>query len=115
MIVLILLVCASPAYTSEWTGTDLGLQSIDAGLMYIDWKQTSQFSKNPKYYELNPIIGKHPSQDKINAYFITSLLLKTLIANELPHPQRTWWQVFIISVSMICIYRNESIGIGIQF
>lgn len=48
-----------------------------------DWAQTRNLNKDG-HYEQNPILGKHPNQDSIDAYFAGSLLLHALSNSVLP-------------------------------
>lgn len=42
-----------------------------------DWAQTRNLNKDG-HYEQNPILGRHPNQESIDAYFAGSLLLHAL-------------------------------------
>jgi dimethylglycine dehydrogenase len=46
--------------------------------MMADYLQTLEISRNPdKYYERNPILGNHPSQGEVTAYFVGAYALMT--------------------------------------
>jgi hypothetical protein len=41
----------------------------------IDWAQTRTALRRPGFYELNPLIGRHPSTGTLDRYFVASGLL----------------------------------------
>jgi hypothetical protein len=85
-------------------------------LKAIDYAQTMKIADNPdKWYERNPILGRHPSGQEVTTYFAVSYLATTAIAVALPAPYRAWWQYAVIGVSGACVANNLSIGIGFGF
>lgn len=39
-------------------------------LLVIDWRQTLTIARNPeRWYETNPILGRHPSVLRVNVWF----------------------------------------------
>lgn len=49
-----------------------------------DWRQTLVIGRHPDYYEMNPIIGRNPSDIEIHAYFLGGIVLLHYLAVVLP-------------------------------
>lgn len=119
LVVSLLLVFAACAHADDkrkWTHTDTVLQIAYYTLHAADWLQTRYIAKHPdRYYECNPIIGKHPGVGKVNTYFAVSAGINTVIPYLLPRPYRTIWQGGIIAVEVGCVASNARVGIKLQF
>ncbi len=125
-IVLVLLTLSSPAFSAEngdrreWKISDTLVETFFATLVYVDWKQTIEFTQNPhKYpdcYETNPLLGKHPSRSKINTVIGGSLLAHIVIARSLSQPYRGWWQFLWIGIEADVIHTNRVVvGVSTSF
>ena len=96
----------------SWSTQDKALQATTLTLKFIDWRQTRYIAKNPDdYYEMNPILGKHPSTTEVDIYFATTAILNTVITHYLPSKYRPWWQAIIITASGTCVINNFSVGL----
>ena len=127
LIVLLLLVAPTTASADEWTKTDTALQTTYAVVHLADWLQTISINKQDggsygkigeysiQYVETNPLLGKHPSNDRVNAYFATTLLLHTAISYVLPDPYRNIWQTVWIGVEAAQVVRNYNVGIRVAW
>jgi hypothetical protein len=99
-----------------WTTTDTVLQATYLTLHGMDWAQTLHIARNPdKYYETNKILGEHPSQGRVNSYFLLTGLAHTGIAGLLDKPWRTGWQLTGIYIGYDSVRHNREYGIGISF
>ena len=58
-------------YKEPLTEKDKSLIVASTILQGIDMLQTLEIANNDKYYETNPILGKHPSEFQVIAYFVT--------------------------------------------
>lgn len=119
-IIISLLLCFSllhtNAYAGNWTKEDTFYQAASTVLQVADWGQARYISEHPeKYYEINPILGEHPSIEEVNIYFAGSIIGKTLISYLLPPKLRRIWQVGNIGASTYLVIRNNGIGIKIKF
>src|SRR3990167_90446 len=57
-------------YQKNWSSDDTNRQLGYLLLHGLDWGQTKSIARNPnKYYETNPILGKHPSAGDVDRYF----------------------------------------------
>lgn len=73
------------AQTIEWTNKHKSLLATAVTLHTLDWGQTKTIALNPdKYYETNPILGRHPSIGKVNTYFAVTALIVPTLAHFLP-------------------------------
>lgn len=97
------------------------------GLTFVDYRQSSDLVKRQDegYYEKYNAccLGNHPTQGRLNTYFICSALTKTLIAGLLPKNKDSWlgifgresWLILNIGISGGCISRNLEIGLEVNF
>ncbi len=134
-LILTILLFACPAYAEykfadNWTWKDTAYQTTAATLMTVDWAQTHWMSKNDYYWdskqheEMNPVLGKRPSLDKVDGYFAVCILAHTLIALALPdkakifgyeiNPRRIWQGAFIV-VESGAVLNNAIGGVRIEF
>jgi len=92
------------------------LQGTYLGVHAIDWSQTRTIAKNPdEFYEINPLMGKHPSTEEVDAYMAASALLHTGITMSLPSEYRKYWFGGSFVVKLNLINMNINAGIGMDF
>jgi hypothetical protein len=118
MLVRILIACLflSGCANGGWSTEDSYRQAGFVALTGIDWMQTRKIAKNPDdYYERNPILGEHPSTEKVDIYFPACIAAHTMVAMALPPEYRKWWQYVAIGVEAGVVASNLSIGLGVGF
>lgn len=126
MLVLTILLISTPTYALDsWTKQDIILEATWQSLHFIDYGQTLSIAKNPdRYYEMNPLLGKHPSTELVHVYMLGGALLHPVITYLLPRkvellgvdfPLRTVWQMISIGMSLGCVVNNASIGLRVEF
>ncbi len=99
-----------------WSKQDIALEATYFAFHLLDWGQTRDIAiRDGRYHELNPILGKHPSLDQVNLYFLGTGLLHPVITNFLPKKYRSWFQGVTIGISGACVIRNFNIGLRINF
>ena len=99
-----------------WSTADTYRQSGVVALMGIDWAQTRKIAQNPdKYSEMNPVLGSHPSTEKVDAYFLTCAAAHTVVSMVLPPEYRVLWQYIWIGLEAGTVAHNASIGLGVGF
>lgn len=81
--ILLLSGCAS------WTPQEKMLGGFSCLAAAADGYTTIRFLNNPDNYEMNPILGKHPSDTEVIMYMITSQFIALTIAHFLPQ-YRSW-------------------------
>jgi hypothetical protein len=99
-----------------WSTEDSYRQTGFVALMGVDWMQTRKIAKNPEdYHEHNPLIGSHPSTEKVDVYFPVCIAAHTAVAMVLPSEYRKWWQYVFIGIEAGAVANNLSIGLGVGF
>ena len=107
---------SGPVAASEWTDTDTAWQAGYLLLHVADWRQTLNIAKNPdRFYEVNPLIGEHPSESKVNTYMAASAALHTGIAYTLSGKWRRRFQQVTIGMKAGIVGYNYSVGIRLDF
>lgn len=77
-----------------------------------DWTQTRTIAKNPhRWVELNPILGKHPHVDRVDAFMATRLAIQHFSARALPDPLRTPVLVLANVYQWRVVKHNHDLGI----
>ena len=104
---------------------EITLGIIQSGVAVIDYQQTKVIARNPdKYWETNPILGKHPSESKVTQVFLLSGIGYVLVTYMLPreievfsiklHP-RMYWQLLFLGAESQAVFHNMRTGIRIKF
>jgi hypothetical protein len=103
---------SSPAAAADWSATDTILTGAALATIALDWGQTRTIARNPdKYRETNPILGPHPSLDRVNAFFALSMLATVGIAIALPPRDRKIFLGGVAIVETAFVIHNHGIGI----
>ena len=115
LILILLLLLPIPA-RAEWTRADTARQLVITGIHVIDWGQTRNIANNPdRFYELNPMLGKHPSLNEVDKYFVGLIAVHAGISFVLPEKLRRPWQYLSIGYYGMNIERNYKIGLRVDF
>lgn len=114
--------------SDKWTKQDYVLEITWEVLHLIDWSQTRYIAEHPdKYWEINPILGNHPSIEKVDLYMGAGAIVHPIISHILPRKAkflwmdnvywypRTTWQSITITMSGSAVINNLSIGIKCEF
>jgi len=99
---------------ADWTKQDTITESVFLSTLAVDAMQTIDIKNHPGMYETNPILGRHPSDDQVIAYFITTGYLHYQIAKHLDSKYRKIWQYMWISVEVGVINHNQAMGVGMR-
>ncbi len=84
-------------------------------LQTIDMLQTLEIANNDDYYETNPILGKHPSEAHVVAYFVFRGLAHYHATNIIPQKYRNYFHGYNIIYNYNTVKDNHDIGIRIDF
>lgn len=117
-ILIIFLICLIPTITfagDMWTKKDTTYQAVCLTLKAVDWLQTKEIARNPNYYETNPVLGKYPSQNEVDIYFLSTAIIHTGIAYYLPKEYRRIWQCIFIGIQAGHVSHNINTGVKIHF
>lgn len=116
LVLLVLMsVCSS---ASAWSKKDTYWETAYFVTHLADWGQTLDIASQCQggaYYETNPIMGKCPSAQTVNAYFIGTGLLHYGVAHMLPKKYRRMFQAGTIGMELSYISSNASIGLNVKF
>lgn len=111
---LFLLLClTSPLAAQRRTPFDYGMAIGSTALIVADWSQTSHFPKRD-ITERNLILGKHPSEGRINT-LIGLAVLANVSASFLPKTPRRIWHGVVLVVESWAVVDNLSKGYRIGF
>lgn len=102
--------CASRPFEA-WDRADTIRQSIYTAAHCVDWLQTQEIVSNDDYYELNPVLGKHPTHREVDIYMGATLIANWAIAGMLKPEYREIFQYLSITVEVGCAVHNYRIGI----
>lgn len=101
---------------APWTAEHKVVAAGAGVLLAADWLQTRQIAKHPdKFHEYNPVLGEHPSQGKVNLYFLAAAGGLMLLADFLPAEYRTGLLYGVIVVQAAAVTNNLSEGISIRW
>ena len=83
MLITMLTSCAT------WSRADKALLAASWGAAGADFYTSERAFDNPANHELNPIIGKHPTDTELITYMLISQTAVTLLAHVCPR-WRSW-------------------------
>jgi len=108
---------SNPAIAADpWSKQDKILEGVYLILHAVDMGQTLDIASHPdKYYEYNPVLGKHPTKSAVYAYFIGTTMVHIGVTHWLPKRYRPWFQGITIGLSGGCVLHNFNIGLRVRF
>ena len=115
-IILILLSLHVHAGSQEWT-TEEQLWGATTGVLLLgDWATTNNMTHryNENYHEYNPLLGKHPTANTVNLYFLTVTPIVFLAADSFGAYRKEILQA-TSAVELIMVGNNLRIGLHFQF
>jgi hypothetical protein len=114
---LALCLWASTAQGGEaWDTTDKALGAAALTLWVVDFGQTRYIAKNPyRYYEYNPLLGKHPSVSRVNKVFIAGGIAGYLFADYLSSDNRKGFLATFAVIELAVTRHNRYVGIKLEF
>jgi hypothetical protein len=128
LFVIVLCLIPSLAFGADWSTADKLAQTTFISTLIVDWGQTKDIQNHEGHYEKNPILGKHPSDNKVDIYFASCIILHTVVANYIPDVakklgmgdeaadvSRKWWQYLWIGAELKVINANYKLGLKMDF
>ena len=114
--VLSVALLAGSAQADDWTTADTQREAVYMVMHAMDWAQTRTIARNPdKWGEANPILGRHPPIDRVDAYFAMAALTHVAVSAALPIEYRSAWQYVSITIEAMYVMHNVSAGVNIKF
>jgi hypothetical protein len=83
--------------------------------LLLDASQTLDIKNHPELHESNPLLGRHPSDVKIVAYFIGAGFAHNAITKQLPTEYRAAWQYGWAALEVATIIRNRQLNLRFNF
>jgi len=117
LILFLTLFFLSPA-ANAWSKKDTYWEVAYLTTHLADWGQTLDIASkcsSGAYYETNPVMGKCPSVQTVNAYFVATALLHYGAAHMLKPKYRRMFQAGTIGMELSYIANNASIGLNVNF
>ena len=102
------------AENRPWTDVEKVVFVANTVLTTMDWSQTRYLSRNPVYYETNPILGTHPSTQKIDMFFIGQLIGQYYLFDYL-NENRLGFMVGVTLGRLEVVNRNIRLDIKMRF
>jgi hypothetical protein len=98
-----------------WTTQQIVLESVTQAALFVDYKQTLDIKRHQGFSETNPILGLHPSDTRVRAYFLASSILSLGIAQLLQGSSRTAFMTGEMSFELAVVKRNVGLGLTVRF
>jgi hypothetical protein len=112
---ILLLLFAHTSFADGWASADVWREVAFESLLIVDWGQTRYAAQDPKqrWEEQNPWIGRHPTTQDVDRYFISWLVIHPVISHFLPSEWRKGFQSISIFVEVVSAHQNATTaGIG---
>ena len=104
------------AYSAKCTAGDFNYYRLAANTtLAADWIQTREIARNPNYYETNPLLGKYPSQNDVNKYFIASIAITNVVGELLPPKLGNYFYFSVAAVETVQVTKNMRIGVQFKW
>jgi len=94
-------------------GKAAALETAYLSLLAADYLQTRWIADNS--YELNPILGRHPSQAKVRNYFLGVAAGSLAVLEVLPSDKRRVALICMVGLEGATVARNLRIGVRFKF
>ena len=117
---LLLLSLSRPAWAfcDGWQKGDTALYSMYTVAQVIDVLQTRTFLHHPNFkgqHEVNPDLGKHPSDEWLYIYNLFRIGATLGIACVLPETPRKFFLFYQFVVEVQAVQNNYQVGVRIKF
>jgi len=73
------------------------------------------YGGKPKYTEINPILGDHPSVGRVNRYFAASLVINNAVYFLLPEKWRNYYALGVGTIEAGFVLHNNFAGVRISW
>lgn len=108
---LLLLLIALPAH-ADWTPQEEAAATVYALLLDADYAQT----RIPVGYEKNPILGRHPSNRRVDTYFAAVGVLSGVVLVTMPQRYRFGTLCVAAVVEAVVVSKNTAyVGFRLRY
>lgn len=90
-------------------------QIVVEATLYLDYLQTVDIKNHPGMFEKNVILGLHPKDNRVTAYFLLAGAGHYAVTRALPTEYRAPWQYTWIALEAATIINNKKIGLSFNF
>ena len=121
VIILLILVFILPAQAQAeepWSDRSKLWAATSAIALANDWATTRDMTQryNEGYHELNPILGRNPSTDRVDLHFLIAIPAVYLIADNIESDRnRTRWLQLVTLIEGTVSLNNIRIGLRFGF
>ena len=98
-----------------WSTTDKALATAFVAGSIADWRQTRDIANHPDIHEVNPFLGDHPSNSRIDTFFVASRLITLGAAHFLPGKYRTPFLTGAVAIQVGYVANNAHLGLKVGF
>ena len=82
----------------------------------VDWSQTRYIAENPdKYWEVNPLLGKHPSRARVDNYFMSWWIVNQFVARVMPEDFARVYLAGNLMLELTLVDYNVGVGVKCDF
>lgn len=115
LLCLLLVTGMQGAWAGELTELEQKRELLVYTTLTLDAMQTLDIKNHPDLYETNPLLGRHPSDAKIVAYFVGAGFGHYAVAKALPSEYRAAWQYGWAALEITTIIRNRKLNLRFNF
>lgn len=112
---ILIVASAQTVFASDLTPIEQKRELLVYSTLLLDAAQTLDIKNHPDLYETNPLLGRHPSDTKIVAYFIGAGFAHNAITKKLPTEYRAAWQYGWAALEIGTIIRNRKLNLRFNF
>lgn len=121
-ILALLMIVSFGAKADDWNTTDKLLGGVALAATAIDFGQTRWISEHCNAQERidchgedNPLIGKHPSMGRVNAYFTVVPIAAFIIADNISSEHRLVFLSIAAGIEVAVTAHNAHVGYHMAF
>ena len=116
IILIALALVGTTAQAQSWTTEERAWAATAGTFLLADWATTRYGSRHwdEGYYESNPILGRHPHQDRVDLYFLLAIPAVYLAADAFPE-HRTLILQIVSGIELVAVGNNLRIGWKLNF
>lgn len=116
VVAIFMFLVARCAQADDLTPKEKVKEGVFISMLVVDGVMTHQWLKSdPGHYELNPILGKHPSDKALVLGCVIGSSLHVLAVELLPESLRSPFQDISLSFEGLNLVRNVTIGMKFSF